>query len=92
MTPTFLAALFSLGLFLFSGCCPCLGATGAADVPASAEATSALRVGAEVPAVTLKTVDGQPFDLKLAAEEKPLVVVFYRGGWCKYCNTQLKQL
>jgi peroxiredoxin len=25
-------------------------------------------------------------------EEGPVILVFYRGGWCPYCNTQLREL
>lgn len=28
----------------------------------------------------------------LVQEQAPLLVVFYRGGWCPYCNVQIRQL
>ncbi len=49
-------------------------------------------VGQAIPSGTLETVDGQPFDLKVAASEQPIVVIFYRGGWCPFCNAHLGQL
>lgn len=66
----------------------------AADLPiaASAAAAKPLAVGATAPAVTVKTADGAPFDLGAALAEKPTVLVFYRGGWCPYCNKQLAEL
>jgi peroxiredoxin len=33
--------------------------------------------------------DGQPFELVSRLQEKPLVLVFYRGDWWPYCNGQL---
>jgi len=50
-------------------------------VAASAKEINPLKVGATVPKVTLMTVDGKPFDLNASIAEKPIVLVFYRGGW-----------
>ncbi len=61
-------------------------------VAVSAEQTQPLSIGAKVPTVLLKTVDGQTADLADLIKEKPTVLVFYRGGWCPYCNTQLGRL
>ena len=36
--------------------------------------------------------DGKIFDLKEALKEGPVVVVFYRGQWCPYCNRHLSAL
>jgi peroxiredoxin len=33
---------------------------------------------------------GQTFDLVALAATKPLIVTFYRGGWCPYCNLELR--
>lgn len=62
------------------------------EVPQSAQEIRPLLVGAKVPALSLKTVDGKTLDLRAEIAQKPAVVVFYRGGWCMYCNTQLGQL
>lgn len=51
-----------------------------------------LPVGQSIPEVKLKTVTGKDFDLAAVAKEQPLVIIFYRGGWCPYCNTHLGQL
>jgi len=51
-----------------------------------------LLVGSAVPAVELRGVDGEPTDLKAAMDGKPAVVIFYRGGWCPYCNVHLGKL
>ena len=48
--------------------------------------------GAAVPKLTLKGVDGKAFDLNAAVAKKPTVLIFYRGGWCPFCNTQLSGL
>lgn len=63
-----------------------------AAIASSAAAVHPLAVGATAPAVTVKTSDGKSFDLGAALAEKPTVLVFYRGGWCPYCNLQLSEL
>lgn len=63
-----------------------------ATIASSAAAAHPLAVGTTAPAVTVKTSDGEPFDLGAALAEKPTVLVFYRGGWCPYCNLQLSEL
>lgn len=51
-----------------------------------------LLVGNDVPAVELKTVEGEAIDLRTAIGGKPTLLVFYRGGWCPYCTLQLAEL
>jgi peroxiredoxin len=52
-----------------------------------------LRAGATMPANSVVlTVDGKPFDLNAAVAREPTVLMFYRGGWCPYCNAHLRQL
>lgn len=51
---------------------------------------NAAKVGDEFPAVTLSDQNGQPFDIGAATARGPLVVTFYRGGWCPYCNLELR--
>lgn len=53
-------------------------------------AARALRVGAHAPDVTLPDASGKPVRLSDVWRRGPLVVVFYRGGWCTYCNLQLR--
>jgi peroxiredoxin len=49
-------------------------------------------VGQRIPDLVLETEDRQSLDLRAEARKKPLVLIFYRGGWCPYCNLQLGQL
>ena len=51
----------------------------------------ALKVGDKLPDLTLKDALNQ--DVRLAAlyGKKPIVLTVYRGGWCPYCNINLKQ-
>jgi peroxiredoxin len=49
-------------------------------------------MGSRLPSLELATADGQTFDLNKAVAKQPAVIVFYRGGWCMYCNRQLEGL
>jgi len=51
-----------------------------------------LLVGTKVPDVFLNDVKGKQVKLYSLLEQKPTVLIFYRGGWCPYCNLQLEQL
>lgn len=52
----------------------------------------ALRAGAIAPEFTLPNTDGNPVSSKSLLGRGPLVVTFYRGVWCPYCNLDLKAL
>ena len=65
---------------------------GSKKVAASAEEVCPLLVGQKIPIVQLKTHDGADFDLNAAVAQKPTVLIFYRGGWCPYCNLHLAEL
>jgi peroxiredoxin len=46
----------------------------------------------QAPPFTANDQSGKSFDLKAALKKGPVVVIFYRGQWCPYCNKQLKAL
>ncbi len=52
-----------------------------AAVPASPHDVCPVLTGTTMPVVTLRTADGEPFDLNNAIRKQPSVLVFYRGGW-----------
>lgn len=56
--------------------------------PASAWA----KVGDTVPDVKLLTENDAAVSLREVVKEKPAVLIFYRGGWCPYCNRHLGAL
>lgn len=51
-----------------------------------------LKVGDAVPDVTLRTEDDKEISLRKLVSEKPTVLIFYRGGWCPFCNRHLQSL
>lgn len=53
-------------------------------------AARAKRAGDLAPDATLPDGAGRPVRLSDAWRQGPLVLVFYRGGWCGYCSLQLR--
>ncbi|UEP60143.1 peroxiredoxin-like family protein [Acidithiobacillus ferriphilus] len=51
-----------------------------------------LGVGAVAPDFCLPNVDGKSVCLRDALAKGPVVISFYRGGWCPYCNLELRAL
>lgn len=78
-----LAALLSLAIWL---------PAAHAQIADSAQAVRPILVGSAVPAVELTELSGLPTTLAKVIGGKPSVLVFYRGGWCPYCNLQLSEL
>ena len=50
----------------------------------------ALQVRAAAPDLTLPDALGRPVRLSDLWQRGPLVLIFYRGGWCPYCNLELR--
>lgn len=67
-------------------------AESVAEVPSSPKQVQPIAVGESIADITYKTLDDEPFRLAKEVVKKPAVVVYYRGGWCPYCNTQLSEL
>lgn len=50
---------------------------------------SPLLIGETIPQIILPDAGGKSFDLNSKVAEKPTILIFYRGGWCPYCNKEL---
>lgn len=70
---------------------PIIGRT-LSDLIASGQAQRSLQAGVRAPDFTLDDQDGMPMALSDLLEKGPLVVSFYRGVWCPFCNIELKAL
>src|SRR5262249_9792572 len=62
------------------------------ELIASGAANRALKVGEKVPAFVLRDSDGNSVFSAELLKHGPLVVAFYRGVWCPYCNMDLQAL
>lgn len=51
-----------------------------------------LEVGAQAPIVQIHDSEGKPVSTDAVFGKEAVLVVFYRGGWCPYCNAQLHGL
>jgi len=49
-----------------------------------------IKVGDPLEPFTLEDATGAPVSLDQIVESGPAVIVFYRGGWCPYCNLALR--
>lgn len=65
---------------------------GIDSVAASGIYDRALKTGAKAPDFTLKNAEGQPTRLSELLKKGPVVLTWYRGGWCPYCNLALAAL
>lgn len=59
--------------------------------PSAAEICPSL-IGEQIPAASVVDLEGNVVELRALVATTPTVLVFYRGGWCPYCNKQLAQL
>ncbi|MDH5603360.1 MAG: AhpC/TSA family protein [Cyclobacteriaceae bacterium] len=58
----------------------------------SAGVPTGLQIGAKAPGFAARDTQGTPFDLYSVLLDGPVVLVFYRGKWCNYCNQYLSNL
>ncbi len=78
--------------FLTILCLALSSSTFTAQLPEKDENISPLLIGEVFPDQQLTDVDGSQVSLHDVLKEKPTVLVFYRGGWCPYCNAHLSAL
>lgn len=75
--------LFSMGLGFLSA---------PAQIPEKAEDISPLLIGEIISDVVLKAPDASEHSILNILSEKPTVLLFYRGGWCPFCNAHLSEI
>lgn len=63
-----------------------------ADLIASGQAKRSLKAGDKAPAFALPDSEGAIVDSGALLETGPLMITFYRGVWCPYCNLDLQAL
>jgi peroxiredoxin len=66
-------------------------AKGIAEIKASGVAPG-LTVGDQAPDFTLSDALGKSVTLSALLVDGPVVLTFYRGEWCPYCNVQVRHL
>lgn len=63
-----------------------------ARIAADASEVMPLLAGMAAPEFTIRQADGTPYTFAAGARAKPVIVTFYRGGWCPYCNRYLWEM
>lgn len=61
-------------------------------IAAAPEKTAPLKVGEMVPELKLKNATGDEVSLASLHEKQPVVLVFFRGGWCPICSRHTAEL
>ena len=51
-----------------------------------------LKLGSPLPELKLQSSEGDEVDVNALAKTGTLMLVFYRGGWCPFCNYQIHSL
>jgi peroxiredoxin len=67
-------------------------ARATAELVDSGQARKAKKAGDTAPEFTLNDPDGKPVSSRDLLARGPLVLSFYRGVWCPYCNIELQAL
>ncbi|MEO8002094.1 MAG: peroxiredoxin-like family protein, partial [Arenimonas sp.] len=80
---------FLFALFLITSSAAAFSAN---EFAASPEQVRPVLLASKMPDVAMTTLAGKATTLKAVAAGKPVIFVFYRGGWCPFCNLQLSDL
>ncbi|HZX25300.1 MAG TPA: peroxiredoxin-like family protein [Woeseiaceae bacterium] len=67
-------------------------AAASQQVPDDAADVRPLAVGDRAPAFEAPAPDGGLYAFRPDELERPAILIFYRGGWCPYCNGHLAEL
>lgn len=66
--------------------------TGLASFLASFDASQAIKTGATFPSFTLLDRNGDEVTRDELLSHGPILLTFFRGNWCPYCNVALREL
>ena len=62
-----------------------------AQVAEKPEDVSPLLIGEKIPDISLKTIDGKTISISTLWKGNT-ILIFYRGGWCPFCNAHLSEI
>jgi len=69
-----------------------MAADGREIIHASADQVQPLLAGMKVPEFTVRDAKNEVFQFDPEKQVKPVVLTFFRGGWCPYCNLHLSEM
>jgi len=85
-----LLGIISTAILLLAGAQPVFADRTA--IHQSAEAVQPLLPGMKAPAFEVRDASGKVFSFNPDSMDKPVVITFFRGGWCPYCNMHLAEM
>lgn len=62
------------------------------EIPSSSDKISPLLISEKIPNVSLQSIDSVTIKTDKLFKDKKTVLLFYRGGWCPYCNQHLSEI
>ncbi len=68
------------------------GSAAATAAPVSADKTQPLKEGSRAATAVVRNLHGDSIDVASLYAKRPTILIFYRGGWCPYCNTHLMDM
>ena len=86
-----ISTTWMVGLALWS-CLLMADDSGRTAIHEKAELAQPLMPGMEAPAFTILDPSGQEVSFDPGALDAPVIITFYRGGWCPYCNLHLAEM
>lgn len=60
-----------------------------AQIPENPEDISPLLISEKIPPVNIRTLEGASIPMTDILKQNSSVILFYRGGWCPFCNAHL---
>ncbi len=79
----------TIAMILLSACSNQAAQDGVPDDPND---VSPVLIGERAPAFELLSASGDAYRFDPDQRDRPAVIVFYRGGWCPYCNAHFMEL
>ena len=78
-----------LPILVVGFCLPIVSRAVLADAP---ESVHPLDKGKPAPSALMNALDGKEIELSSVIANQPTLLIFYRGGWCPFCNRHLAAL
>ncbi|KAL2826719.1 redoxin domain-containing protein [Aspergillus cavernicola] len=66
--------------------------TGIQDLHKTFDPSKAIQAGQTLPTFSLQDATGTPISSTTLLANGPLLISFYRGSWCPFCNLELRAL
>jgi peroxiredoxin len=81
-----------ISIFLMAFSVAVTAADNREDIHASADQVQPLLAGMKAPDFTVRDIENQTFQFNAGVQAKPIILSFFRGGWCPYCNLHLSEM